>query len=199
MRNRVLHRLNLETTMRQALQRGEFELWYQPIVRLTDSRIVGMEALLRWPREEQPWIGPAEFVPVAEETGLINELGEFVLRRACEDAVAWRSVAPDLRVSVNVSGRQLLSADLADIVRHALDAHKLPADTLSIEITENVFIENAEPALGMLRRLKDLGIGLRMDDFGTGYSSLATLRRLPIDGLKMGAAPLARHPLMRPS
>ena len=185
MHNRVLRRLNLETRMRQGLQADGFEVWYQPIVRLSDARIMGVEALLRWPREEFPWIGPAEFVPVAEETGLINALGEFVLRRACKDAAGWRAVAPDLSVSVNVSGRQLLSTDLADIARDALGGHGLPGSSLVIEITENVFIENAEPALQTLRRLKDLGIGLRMDDFGTGYSSLSTLRRLPIDGLKI--------------
>jgi diguanylate cyclase (GGDEF)-like protein len=185
MHNRVVHRLQLETRMRQGLAGGEFEVWYQPIVRLSDAQIVGVEALLRWPREERPWISPAEFVPIAEETGLINELGEFVLRRACADTASWRTLDPNLRVSVNVSGRQLLSPDLANVARDALSTHKLPADNLVLEITENVFIENAEPPLQMLRRLKELGVGLRMDDFGTGYSSLAYLRRLPIDGLKI--------------
>ncbi len=185
MHNEVVQRLQLETRMRQGLAGGEFEVWYQPIVRLSDARIVGIEALLRWPRDERPWISPAEFVPVAEETGLINDLGEFVLRRACQDTASWLSMAPKLRLSVNVSGRQLLTPDLPEVARDAMALYRLPPENLVLEITENVFIENTEPALNMLKRLKDLGISLRMDDFGTGYSSLAYLRRLPIDGLKI--------------
>jgi diguanylate cyclase (GGDEF)-like protein/PAS domain S-box-containing protein len=182
----ALSRLRTETELRRALARGEITPHYQPIVALATGRISGVEALARWRHAERGWIHPAEFVPVAEESGAILELGRRVLTQACRDAGEWpSSPASGLGVSVNLSVKQLAQADLVQQVRRALDDSGCDPARLRLEITESVLVESAEAAASTLVRLKELGLRVLMDDFGTGYSSLSALHRLPVDGLKV--------------
>ena len=188
MHQRSLRRLKMETEMRRGLHRGEFEVHYQPIVRLLSRQITGFEALLRWPRQDEHGVRTAEYIELAEETGLINPIGDVVLRRACFDLLTWQEAHPrsrPLTVSVNLSGRQLLAPTLVASVQDALDSSGLDPESLHLEVTETVFIDNAQAAITTLRQLKGLGVGLMLDDFGTGYSSLSSLRQLPIDALKL--------------
>ncbi len=188
MHQRSVKRLKLETEMRRALHRGEFRVHYQPIVRVISRRITGFEALLRWPQQDDHGIRTSEFIEMAEEIGLINPIGDLVLRQACADLVSWRFAHPQVRpltVSVNISARQLLAPSLVASVEDALESSGLDPECLNLEVTETVFIENAQAAVTTLRQLKGLGVGLMLDDFGTGYSSLSSLRLLPIDILKL--------------
>ena len=182
MNAKVQKRRVLEMGMRRALAHREFELHYQPLVSLKDSKPTGFEALLRWRDPERGLIQPAEFIPLAEETGLIIPIGEWVLRQACADAASWPH---DLRVAVNLSAVQFRSRDLATMVFNAFAAAELPADRLEIEITESVLLENSESTLATLHRLRDFGVHISMDDFGTGYSALSYLRSFPFDKIKI--------------
>ncbi|MDG4552818.1 MAG: EAL domain-containing protein [Candidatus Competibacter sp.] len=184
---RIAHeRLDLERRMRGALERGEFLLHYQPQLSVTEGRIVGVEALVRWQPPGQALVSPARFIPLAEETGLIVPLGEWVLRTACAQAQAWRAAGwPSLLMAVNLSARQIRQPDLVGRVRAALADSGLPAECLELEITESGLMEQGEQAETILRALKETGARLAIDDFGTGYSSLAYLKRFPIDQLKI--------------
>jgi diguanylate cyclase (GGDEF)-like protein/PAS domain S-box-containing protein len=175
-------RLAMHQDLRQALVDGSFEIHYQPVVALRSDEVTGCEALLRWRHPERGMISPAEFIPVAEDTGLIVELGEWVLRTACAEAANW----PDrVRLAVNVSPVQLKSPTLALKVASALAASGLPASRLELEITEAVLIHDDETALHILHQLRDLGVRIALDDFGTGYSSLSYLKRFPFDKIKI--------------
>ena len=161
---------------------GSLETWYQPVLNLETNRISSCEALLRWRHPERGMISPAEFIPVAEETGLINQLGHWVLNAACAEAVNW----PDeVRVAVNVSPIQFRSQTLALNVAAALAASGLSAGRLELEITEAVLIRDDEAALEVLHQLRKLGVRIALDDFGTGYSSLSYLQRFPFDKIKI--------------
>jgi diguanylate cyclase (GGDEF)-like protein/PAS domain S-box-containing protein len=183
---RAGERLSLERELRRGLERGEFELFYQPQVHLASGRLVGVEALLRWRHPERGLVLPGTFIPVAEECHLIVPLGAWVLDAACRQLRAWRDAgAVDLRLSVNLSGRQLPQQDLMAFVEGTLHAHGLPADRLELEITESVAMQNAEWTQGLLRALRGLGVRLAIDDFGTGQSSLGYLRHFPLSALKI--------------
>lgn len=182
---RAKARRSLELELRQALTEGGFDLHYQPVLNLEDGRISCCEALLRWRHPERGMISPAEFIPIAEETGLINELGHWVLDTACSEAVNW----PDhVRVAVNVSPVQFKSQTLALNVASALAASGLAAGRLELEITEAVLIRDDEVALEVLHQLRKLGVRIALDDFGTGYSSLSYLQRFPFDKIKIDRA-----------
>jgi len=175
-------RLTMEQDLRQALADGGFEIHYQPLVDLRHNEVTGCEALLRWRHPERGMISPAEFIPVAEDTGLINELGEWVLRTACAEAASW----PDhIRIAVNVSPVQLKCQTLALKIIGALAASGLPASRLELEITEAVLIRDDEAALAILHQLRAIGVRIALDDFGTGYSSLSYLKRFPFDKIKI--------------
>ncbi|HRE91331.1 MAG TPA: EAL domain-containing protein, partial [Myxococcota bacterium] len=193
MREATVKRLMLETDLRRALERAELHLAFQPIIEIATRRLLGFEALCRWNHTKRGIIGPDEFIPLAEESGLIMPIGRWALGRACEEARAWneRPGHQPLWVSVNVSGRQLSQPGFVDEVRQALEDSRLPPALLHLEITESVLMENAEESRALLGQLKGLGIGLSIDDFGTGYSSLAYLRRFPIETLKIDRAFLA--------
>ncbi|MDH3637611.1 MAG: EAL domain-containing protein, partial [Gammaproteobacteria bacterium] len=182
----ALWRLKLEERLRKALERQELELHYQPLVDLSTEKILGVEALLRWNHSKLGQVPPAEFIPVAEETGLIAKIGEWVLRSACSQAKAWRnSGLPIARMSVNISVVQFVQSNFVDLVVKILKQTGLEADALELEVTESLLMKNAEEAVNTLNALKKLGIGLAIDDFGMGYSSLAHLKRLPIDRVKI--------------
>jgi EAL domain-containing protein (putative c-di-GMP-specific phosphodiesterase class I) len=185
MQRQLLERLAMETGMHRALQRSDFRLFYQPIVS-EGSGTIGVEALVRWPGEDPAaWISPAEFVPIAEENGLIVRLGDWILRNACEQFVRWRSEGLRLEyMSVNVSVRQLREGDFLAKVIAALGASGMLAEELQIEITESVLAHGAELQQTLLG-IAALGVRLALDDFGTGYSSLSYLRIYPIHTVKI--------------
>ncbi len=179
-------RLDLEARLRQALARNEFTLHYQPQIDLDSGALIGCEALVRWNDPQQGLVAPDRFIPLAEETGLIVPLGEWVLREACSQARRWLDAGfPHLLMAVNLSARQLRQPDLVAHVSAILQETGLPAEVLKLELTESMIMGNAEEAVALLQNLKDLGVRLSIDDFGTGYSSLAYLKRFPIDELKI--------------
>ncbi|HTP74707.1 MAG TPA: EAL domain-containing protein [Burkholderiaceae bacterium] len=181
-----LERLTLETQLRRAIERNELSVHYQAKLDLAHNTIAGVEALLRWNSAELGAVSPAKFIPLAEETGLILAIGKWVLRSACAQSVAWqRSGLPPVRVSVNLSPRQLADPDLVAAVRAVLADTGLAPDLLELEVTESSVMHNVERALEVLTALKRMGLRLAIDDFGTGYSSLAQLKRFPIDTLKV--------------
>jgi diguanylate cyclase (GGDEF)-like protein len=178
--------------LRQALSRGELVLHYQPKLRLGTREVVGVEALVRWLHPEQGLLPPGEFVPLAEQTGLIKPLTSFVLREALSQLSEWNRSGLDLRVAVNVSERSLLDADFPAEVARVLSATGVRSEHLELEITEGTIMADPERAAGVLRRLDALGVSLSLDDFGTGYSSLSRLRELPIDEIKIDRSFAAR-------
>jgi diguanylate cyclase (GGDEF)-like protein/PAS domain S-box-containing protein len=175
-------RRDLELDLRQAVQRHEFELHYQPIIDAKTFRICGAEALIRWHHPARGMIPPDQFIPLAEESGTITQIGEWVLRTACLDAVAW---PPGVKVAVNLSARQFSNRNLVDVVMYALAESGLPPDRLELEITETSLIESAVQCLSTLRQFKNLGITIALDDFGTGYSSFSQLTMYPFDKIKI--------------
>jgi diguanylate cyclase (GGDEF)-like protein/PAS domain S-box-containing protein len=188
MHDRAMELLQLETDLRRAIQRREFFLNYQPIVSLETGKVSSFEALVRWRHPERGLVMPGEFITVAEETGLIIPLGQWVLAEACRQMREWQKhylIDDDVTVSVNLSSRQFSQADLIEQVSSVLRETGLPALNLKLEITESMVMENIDTAIGMLTQLRNLGVGLSIDDFGTGYSSLSYLHRFPIDTLKI--------------
>lgn len=195
MRARARERDEVEHELTRAVERGEFRVFFQPIVSLSGNGCVGIEALLRWQHPERGLLWPRDFMPLAEETGLIIPVGDWLLRNACRQAAEWqrmrRSDTP-LGVSVNLSARQFLHPDVRGVVAGALDEASLAPDALCVEITESSFMGDLEAGIGAARALKALGVCLSIDDFGTGYSSLSYLRRLPIDSIKLDPSFVAR-------
>ena len=175
-------RRKIETELRDAIEDDRLQPYYQPLIDLSAGRITGFEALVRWPHPERGMISPGEFIPVAEETGLINAVGGLMLRRACKDAATWPD---DVRVAVNLSPLQFRSGNLLSIVMDALKQSGLPAKRLELEITETLLLEKSSQVLATLHALRALGVRISMDDFGTGYSSLSYLRSFPFDKIKI--------------
>ncbi|THF61369.1 putative bifunctional diguanylate cyclase/phosphodiesterase [Pseudothauera rhizosphaerae] len=188
MHEEALRRLDLELDMRRALEKDQFEAYYQPIMRVADGRLMGFEALVRWNHPERGLIPPAEFIPLAEENGLIVHIGRWMLGEACAQMRRWQRAfprRPALTVSVNLSARQLLHPEILPEIRRILRETGLSARHLKLEITESAMLEDAERAIELLEALKRTRLQLMLDDFGTGYSSLSYLHRLPIDALKV--------------
>jgi diguanylate cyclase (GGDEF)-like protein/PAS domain S-box-containing protein len=188
MRTDVVHRMTLEADLRAALEKDQFLVCYQPIVELVGGRISGVEALLRWAHPERGLVSPAEFIPLAEESGLIVPIGLWVLQQACAQTAAWQREHPTssrLNVSVNISGRQLQETDLATDIERTLATLDLAPGTLILEITESVLMRHTAEIADALARLRTLGVRLAIDDFGTGYSSLGYLQSFPIEILKI--------------
>jgi EAL domain-containing protein (putative c-di-GMP-specific phosphodiesterase class I) len=182
----ALERLTLENQLRRAVERNEFVLYYQPKVEVRSGRIIGAEALVRWKHPELGIVSPAKFIPIAEETGLIVEIGQWVLRTACAQIQAWTQRGlPPLSISVNVSSLQFRQRKVWHAVRGALAHSALPPEQLVLELTESMLMENATDSIEMLNELKEMGVKLAIDDFGTGYSCLSNLRRFPLDELKI--------------
>jgi EAL domain-containing protein (putative c-di-GMP-specific phosphodiesterase class I) len=188
MHERVVERLELRSDLQHALTQDQLELHYQPVVRLAGRDILGVEALVRWNHPNRGTIPPIQFIPVAEETGLIIPMGRWILETACREGVRLQQLFPRteaLTMSVNLSVRQLQSETLVGDVRKALATTGFPAASLVLEITESLMLSDTDFAMQQLHELKSLGIRLAMDDFGTGYSSLSYLSRFPVDILKM--------------
>jgi diguanylate cyclase (GGDEF)-like protein len=181
----VRDRHDLTAALEGAIERHELVVHYQPIVDLHNGRVAGAEALVRWPRPDRGLVPPAEFIPLAEETGLVVELDRFVLRQACRQMAGWTAESGPLLLHVNLSAHHLLRSDLAANVAGALRDSGLPPECLALEITESVLMHDLEVAIVRLHELKQLGVHLAIDDFGTGYSSLAYLRQMPIDAVKI--------------
>jgi diguanylate cyclase (GGDEF)-like protein len=189
MNQRLSTRIVLEGALRRALEQGELQVHYQPKVSLLSGEIVGAEALVRWPHPDQGMISPVDFIPLAEETGLIVPLGEWVLNTACAQIRQWEDAQlPVPPIAVNLSARQFLQPNLIAMIRAALDAHQLAPRLLEVEITESTAMVNIDKAISILHALKALGITISLDDFGTGYSSLSYLKRFPINHLKIDRA-----------
>jgi diguanylate cyclase (GGDEF)-like protein/PAS domain S-box-containing protein len=196
MREQVVKRLELENDLRQAVELEHFQVCYMPIVELQTTRVVGFEALLRWNHPQRGAVPPIHFIPIAEETGLILPLGEWVLHKACRQMRQWQERLPlDRRVTihVNISGVQLAQSDLVGVVRHALEASRLSPQSLCLEVTESALIRDVERTLGIIRELKAMGVSVHLDDFGTGYSALSYLRQFPIDAIKIDRSFMSVH------
>ena len=185
----TLKRLHLENDLRKAIETGQFLMVYQPIVSLYDNKLRGFESLIRWMHPERGLVSPTAFIPLAEETGLICEIGRWVLEESCRQVAHWKRTFPemasDLHVSVNLSGRQFAQDDLSDQVLHALEASGLSPHDLKLEITESLLMDNADSAASVLSRFREMGIRISIDDFGTGYSSLSYLHKFPAQTLKI--------------
>ena len=185
MNRRVTDRLRMETDLRLALEQNELELFYQPQVDVSSRKIIAMEALVRWNHPEQGVISPVRFIPLAEETGLIQSLGQWVLEEALRQTKIWHDQGWLLKVGINLSARQFMQDDLLDIVASGIQQSGLAADYIDLEITETIAMQDAESSIQKMHQLKDLGVHLSMDDFGTGYSSLSYLHQFPLDVLKI--------------
>jgi EAL domain-containing protein (putative c-di-GMP-specific phosphodiesterase class I) len=186
MNSTVTDRLELLNRLRQAVANDEFILHYQPKANLATEKIIGVEALIRWNSAQTGMVSPGAFIPLAEETGLIIPIGEWVLRTACRQNRAWQDAgyAP-IPVSVNLSPRQLARGDIVDLVERILAETGLAAQYLELEITESVMATDVEKSFAMLTQLRAMGVKISLDDFGTGYSSLSYLKRFPVDTLKI--------------
>ena len=182
----VQERTSLENRLRKAIERGELRLNYQPQVCLTTGKVLGVEALARWTSPEFGLVAPEKFIPIAEESGLIQPMGEWILEDACQQMQQWRASGSNIpRVAVNLSALQIQRGDITALVRRTLNSTGLPADCLELEITEGYILQDADRAVEVLKQLRDLGVSIAIDDFGTGFSSLSYLHRLPIDRLKI--------------
>ncbi len=182
----ALERFSLERDLRETVEHGGFHLEYQPKVALQDTSLTGVEALIRWDHPERGRVNPADFIPLAEETGLIVPLGEWVLRTACDQMIKWMEAGiPPFIMAVNCSAIQLVRTDMASVIKSVLDETGLNPTYLEIELTESLLLQNVEEGIAILHALKDLGLHVSIDDFGTGFSSLSYLKRLPVDKLKI--------------
>jgi len=191
----ALRRLDLENNLRCALERDEFFLVYQPQFDLATGRVDSVEALIRWQHPEHGMVSPLDFIPAAEENGLIVPIGEWVMRQACADTKQWEAEGHSLRVAVNLSARQFRDPDLADRIGSILAASGLPAERMELEVTEGSLMEDTEATLATLNRLTEIGLRLSLDDFGTGYSSLSYLKRLPLNNVKVDGSFVRGLPL----
>jgi EAL domain-containing protein (putative c-di-GMP-specific phosphodiesterase class I) len=181
-----MQRLSLENDLRHAAERGELFLHYQPVADVASGQIVGAEALLRWDHPQRGRLEPDSFIPLAEETGLIVPVGEWVLREACLEAKTWQDAGYlPIHIGVNLSARQLNHKGLVNLVTRVLDESGISPEWLQLEITEGDVMSNVEFIIGVLHRLRGMGVGISVDDFGTGYSSLSYLKRFPIDSVKI--------------
>ena len=185
LRDAVVARRSLGLELRRAFEHGEFELFYQPQVAMTDRRLMGAEALLRWNHPAKGLLSPASFIEVLSQKPSTAAVGEWALRAACREAARWRIRMPDFRIGVNLFEAQFRSGGLLAIVQSALAEHGLPPDALELEIVENIYLRNDAPTLGLLNDLRDLGVGLAFDDYGTGFASLSLLKRYPVTRLKI--------------
>jgi EAL domain-containing protein (putative c-di-GMP-specific phosphodiesterase class I) len=186
MQTRVTERQALETKLRRALEHGEFSLHYQPQVDLGSNRIFGCEALIRWNQPELGMVGPVKFIPLAEETGLIVPIGEWVVRTACRQCKAWQDAGlPAVTVAVNISARQFREKNLLRVIADILAETGVDPARLELEVTESVIMQDAQHVIATLQAFRDMGVKLSVDDFGTGYSSLSYLKRFPVDRLKI--------------
>jgi diguanylate cyclase (GGDEF)-like protein len=186
MNQQVARRLMLHNELHRALASGELQLHYQPQVRVQTGELVGFEALLRWQHKKLGWVSPVEFIPVAEESGVIVKLGEWVMRTAAAQAAQWHAKGhPEFRMAVNLSVRQFVAGDLCATVKDVLQESGLPPHMLELEVTESLALHSVSTTLSTLHACKALGVKLAMDDFGTGYSSLSYLKRYPLDALKI--------------
>ena len=185
MRDQALGRLETETQLRRAIAEGQLRVHYQPILGLRSRTVTAVEALVRWQHPTRGMVPPSDFIPIAEETGLIVPLGEWVREEACQQLTAWNVLMPDLTVSVNLSGVQITQPDIVSRIAAVIDRTGVDPSRVALEITESVLMRDAEDTLSVLRALKDLGVKLHVDDFGTGYSSLSYLKRFPVDALKV--------------
>jgi diguanylate cyclase (GGDEF)-like protein len=191
----ALDHLSLRGDLQRALREGEFRMQYQPLIRLADGRPVGAEALIRWYSPTRGFVSPVDFIPIAEEFGLIVDIGQWVLETSAIQVAQWRRDFPDLGLNVNVSGHQLVHPRFADNVMRALAIAGLPSSAVTLELTESVLMSEPDLGKAALHQLRGLGVQLSIDDFGTGYSSLAYLRELPVDELKIDRAFIARAEL----
>lgn len=186
MNARMLERFELESSLRRAIERQAFFLVYQPKADLARGHIVGVEALIRWQHPVRGMVLPADFVPLAEETGLIIPMGEWVIETACKQIKTWQDAGfSDLCLSINLSARQFQQENLVELIAQALRSNDVPAQSLELEITESAVMQDPERTIALLQRLKAIGVSISLDDFGTGYSSLNYLKRFPIDVLKI--------------
>jgi EAL domain-containing protein (putative c-di-GMP-specific phosphodiesterase class I) len=182
----AVEHLFIRNGLRRALDRNEFVLHYQPQIDLRSGAVIGVEALIRWNLPEEGMMAPNRFIPVAEESGLIVPIGDWVLREACRQAVAWRHAGlPVMTVAVNLSAVQFRRGDIEQSVVHALQETGLDPTLLELELTESILIQNVDSMMATITRLKSLGVKISIDDFGTGYSSLSYLKRIDIDKLKI--------------
>lgn len=187
-------RIEIETCLRDALARGELCLHYQPQIEITSGRVAGVEALMRWRHADWGWVPPGEFIPVGEDCGLIDALGDWALETALTQLADWRAQGLELRMAVNLSAAQLRAPDLPDDIRHRLARHAVPPEALEIEITESVTMRDINQARTRLRAMTDTGVHLAIDDFGTGYSSLASMKHVRVDLLKIDMSFVAGLP-----
>jgi predicted signal transduction protein with EAL and GGDEF domain len=189
MRRKARERLEQQLDVRRALVSGQFRMNYQPIVSLADGRMIGAEALVRWAHPRRGLVLPGEFIPAAEETGLIEPLGTWVLAQSIAEAAAWNRGRPDpIGISVNLSARQITGGNLPEIIAAALDINELDPKCLWLEITESILMDEPDTVVGVLEELKAIGVTIAIDDFGTGYSSLAYITRFSADVLKIDRA-----------
>jgi EAL domain-containing protein (putative c-di-GMP-specific phosphodiesterase class I) len=185
---RAVTRLQLETDLRFAIERNEFELYYQPIIDLGDASLTGFEALVRWNHPQRGMVPPNEFIPISESTGLIIPMTVQILHSACSQVVKWQENAPSdtpYTIAVNLSGKHFAHPALVDQIKTVIQETGIEARNLKLELTESAVMENAETAILMLKQIKETGVQISIDDFGTGYSSLSYLHRFPIDLLKV--------------
>jgi diguanylate cyclase (GGDEF)-like protein len=186
MNGEAIERLNLEGSLCRALEADEFELYYQPKLSLETREVLGVEALIRWNSPERGLVSPVVFIPLAEETGLITQIGDWVLNEACRQLAQWRDDGNELlSVAVNISARQFLDPNLAEKISRLLERYDLPPVLLEVELTESTVMADPEVAVRQLVRLREIGIQVSVDDFGTGYSSLSYLKRLPLSTIKV--------------